>query len=53
MELLIRRHKLLVMVLPSRVCAIRTIVAVLLMLFVLLNALVDARQRDADVVILA
>ena len=52
LRLLIRRHKLLVMVHPSRICAIRTIVAVLL-LFVLLDALVDSRQRDADVVIFA
>ena len=53
LRLLIRRDKLLMMVHPSRVCAIRTIVAVLLLLFVLLNALVDSWQRDADVVILA
>ena len=53
LRLLIRRHKLLMMVHPSRVCAIRAIVAVLLLLFVLLDALVDSWQRDADVVILA
>ena len=53
LRLLIRRDKLLMMVHPSRVCAIRTIVAVLLLLFVLLDALVDSWQRDADVVILA